>query len=203
MKRKILKESISESAASPFTYIVLIDALNLKEKGRGIINYMFPKENSEVIKSWFKKLYQSDLYKEKKGNLQSIASRFYNNANLIALYKAVNGLKNMPYTESDKEIHEEDIQKLVFRISGFIKRRLSSDDDESIEIFVRELNHVAERVSEKIQIEVDAMVQKETETFPVDEKPKKEKGMGVSERLKNKLRKKIKEIIRTHLLSNS
>ena len=109
----------------------------------------------------------------------------------------------MPYTESDKEKHEEDIQKLVFRISGFIKRRLSSDDDESIEIFVRELNHVAERVSEKIQIEVDAMVQKETETFPVDEKPKKEKGMGVSERLKNKLRKKIKEIIRTHLLYNS
>lgn len=199
MKKKIIKESISESAASPFTYIVLIDALNLAEKGKGIINYMFPKENSEAIKGWFKKLYQSDAYREKKDNLQSISARFYNNANLIALYKAVNGLKSMSYIESDKEKHEESIQKLINRISGFIKRRLSPEDDESIEVFVTELNHIAERVSEKIQIEVDSMLQKEE---PVPDENKKEKGADVSERIKNKLRKKIKEMVRTHLIGS-
>lgn len=201
MKKPIIKESISESAASPFTYIVLIDALNLAEKGKGIINYMFPKENSEVIKSWFKKLYQSDAYREKKDNLQSISARFYNNANLIALYKAVNGLKAMSYIESDKETHEESIQKLINRISGFIKRRLSPEDDESIEVFVKELNHIAEKVSEKVQIEVDSMLQKE-EPVPVPDEKKKEKSAGVSERVKNKLRKKIKEMVRTHLIGS-
>lgn len=201
MKKRIIKESISESAASPFTYIVLIDALNLAEKGKGIISYMFPKENSEIIKGWFKKLYQSDAYREKKDNLQSISARFYNNANLIALYKAVNGLKAMSYIESDKEKHEESIQKLINRISGFIKRRLSTEDDESIEVFVTELNHIAERVSEKIQIEVDSMLQKE-EPVSVPDKEKKEKDAGVSERIKNKLRKKIKEMVRTHLLGS-
>ena len=204
MKKRIIKESISESAASPFTYIVLIDALNLSEKGKGVINYMFPKENTEIIKSWFKKLYQSDSYRSQKDNLQSISERFYNNANLIALYKAVNGLKTMSYVQADKEKHEESIQKLINRISGFIKRRLSPEDNESIEVFVQQLNHIAEKISEKIQIEVDSMLQKE-EPIPVPDEEKKEEPkteIKVNERLRNKLRKKIKEMVRTHLIGS-
>lgn len=198
MKKKIIKESISESAISPFTYIVLVDALSLAEKGKGNILYMFPKENPSSIKSMFKKLFNSDSYRQGKDNLQSISSRFYNNSTLISLYKALNSLKTMPYSESDKEKHENDIQKLTEKISGFIKRRLSDDDDEVIEMFVSELNHVAEKISAKIQEEVDASVQ--SEEMPVEQEKKSDK---VDERLKNKLRKKIKEIIRTHLISTN
>ena len=198
MKKKIIKESISESAISPFTYIVLIDALSLAEKGKGNILYLFPNESPSSIKSMFKKLFNSDSYRQGKDNLQSISSRFYNNATLISLYKALNSLKTMPYSESDKEKHEKDIQKLTEKISGFIKRRLSEEDDEVIEMFVSELNHVAEKISTKIQQEVDAAVQ--SEEVPVEPEKKSDK---VDERLKNKLRKKIKEIIRTHLISTS
>jgi hypothetical protein len=200
MKKTRLRESISESAIGPFTYIVLIDALSLIEKGKGIISYMFPKENPEIIRGWFRKLYSADSFKKNKDKLQSISSRFYNNANLIALYKAVNGLKSMNYIESDKENHEESIQRLITKVSGFIKRRLSPDDDEVIEIFLSELNHIAENISEKLQSEVDALAQKEEE-IP-EPKPEKEETPKVSERMKNKLRKKIKEIVRTHLINN-
>ena len=97
MKKKIIKESISESAISPFTYIVLIDALSLAEKGKGNILYLFPNESPSSIKSMFKKLFNSDSYRQGKDNLQSISSRFYNNATLISLYKALNSLKTMPH----------------------------------------------------------------------------------------------------------
>lgn len=200
MKKKVLKESISESAVGPFTYVVLIDALSLLEKGKGIVSYMFPKENPEIIKGWFRKLYSSDSFKQNKDKLQSISSRFYNNANLIALYKAVNSLKSMNYVESEKETHEESIQRLMNKISGFIKRRLSPEDDEVIEIFLSELNHIAENISEKIQSEVDSLAQ--TEETPVEPEETEEENPKVSERLKNKLRKKIKEIVRTHLINN-
>jgi hypothetical protein len=200
MKKILLKESISESAVGPFTYIVLIDALSLMEKGKGIVSYMFPKENPEIIRGWFRKLYSADSFKQNKDKLQSISSRFYNNANLIALYKAVNGLKSMNYIESDKEKHEESIQRLITKIAGFIKRRLSPDDDEVIEIFLSELNHIAENISEKLQSEVDGLAQAE-ETIP-EPKPEEEKNPKVSEIMKNKIRKKIKEIVRTHLINN-
>lgn len=196
-KKKIIKESISEAAISPFTYMVLIDAASLADKSKGNIMYMFPNESPSIIKSWFKKLFNSDSYKSGKESLQSISSRFYNNSSLVALYKALNSLKTMTYSESDKEKHEKDIQKLVEKISGYIKRRLTPKDDEVIEMFLSELNHVAEKVSLKIQEEVDSSAQAE-EVLPEPE----EKSDKVQERLKNKLRKKIKEIVRTHLLSN-
>jgi len=113
------------------------------------------------------------------------------------LYKALNILKSMPYSEIDKEKHEKDIQKLIEKISGFIKRRLTAEDDKVIEMFLSELNHVAEKISMKIQEEVDSSAQAE-EPEPSDDT----KTPKVQERLKNKLRKKIKEIIRTHLMSS-
>jgi hypothetical protein len=197
MKKKIIKESISEAAISPFTYIVLIDALSFAEKSKGNLSYMFPTESPVVLRSWFKKLFNSESYKKGKDSLQSISSRFYNNSSLVALYKTLNTLKSMPYSELDKEKHEKDIQKLIEKISGFIKRRLTAEDDKVIEMFLSELNHVAEKISMKIQEEVDSAAQAE-EVEPSDDT----KTPKVQERLKNKLRKKIKEIIRTHLMSS-
>jgi len=195
MKRKIIKESIQEAAISPFTYIVLIDAVSVIEKSKGNITYLFPNESPSIVKSWFKKLLSSDNYKKGKEPLKSISARFYNNSSLVALYKAVNTLKKMSYAEKDKERHEKEIQKLTEKISGYIKRRLTDEDDKVIELFLSELNHVAEKISLKIQEEVDNNVEPEEDSSA-------EKDVKVQERLKNKLRKKIKEIVRTHLLSN-
>lgn len=196
-RKKIIIESISEAAISPFTYMVLIDALSIAEKNIGNMSYLFPNEPPSVIKSWFKKLFNADSYKSGKESLQSISSRFYKDPSLVSLYKALNTLKKMSYSESDKEKHENDIQKLTNKIAGFIKRRLTPEDDDVIEMFLSELNHVAEKISMKIQEEVDAALQIEEPEPEPDVKDVK-----VQERLKNKLRKKIKEIVRTHLLSN-
>lgn len=193
MKKKLIRESIQEAAISPFTYIVLIDAVTVIEKSKGNITYLFPNESPSIVKSWFKKLMASENYKQGKESLKSISSRFYNNSSLVALYKAVNTLKKMSYSEKDKERHEKEIQKLTEKISGYIKRRLTDEDDKVIELFLSELNHVAEKISLKIQEEVDGNVQPDE---VIDDTAEKK----VEERLKNKLRKKIKEIIRTHLI---
>jgi len=193
MKKKLIRESIQEAAISPFTYIVLIDAVTVIEKSKGNITYLFPNESPSIVKSWFKKIMASENYKQGKESLKSISARFYNNSSLVALYKAVNTLKKMSYSEKDKERHEKEIQKLTEKISGYIKRRLTDEDDEVIELFLSELNHVAEKISLKIQEEVDGNAQPDEVADDTAEKK-------VEERLKNKLRKKIKEIIRTHLI---
>jgi uncharacterized alpha-E superfamily protein len=110
----------------------------------------------------------------------------------------LNKIKKMPYTESEKEQHEKDIQKLIEKISLYIKRRLTDIDVEILDQLSSEINHVAEKISEKMNSDVESLMSVEVEEPPVEEKPEEKK---VSERMRNKLKKKIKEIVRTNLIN--
>ena len=72
-KKKQVNESISSSAISPISYIILIDAANIIEKGRGFLSYIFPNENTTTLKLLFRKMQISDAYKETKDKLQSLS----------------------------------------------------------------------------------------------------------------------------------
>lgn len=198
--KKILKESITSSATSPFSYIVLIDCINAIDKNRGFIQMIFPNESLDTIRSMFRKVFDSQNYNQSKEALQSISSRFSNNPALKVLFQSLRKLKSASYPMAEKESHEKDIQTIIEKISTFIKRRLTDEDDKILETMLSEINHVSERISKKIDDEVLSLGITEE---PIEEpKEKKEKTEGmVSERLKNKLRKKIKEIIRTKLIN--
>lgn len=198
MKNKKINESITSSAVSPFSYIVLIDATRSIAKIRSYIRMIFPTENPDIVKSWFKKLVASEFYDENKDKLESLSSRFFGNPQLTSLFSALQKIKDMPYAENEKELHEKDIQKLIEKIALYIKRRLTDADFELLDAISSEINHVSEKISEKLDSDVESLLTAEEPVSAPDEQPEEKK---VSERLKNKLRKKIKEIVRTHMIS--
>ncbi len=190
--KKVVKESITVSAISPMSFIVLIDVSNVIERNKNLLQFIFPNENVNTIRSWFNKFADSDEYKQTSEKLQSISSRFSGNPTLKVLYKSLDTLKSTAYTASEKEAHEADIRKIIEKIGLFIKKRLTDEDFEVLEIVLSRLNSVAENLSKKIDTQIEDMASKEEKNEVV-----------VNERLKNKLRKKIKEIVRTHLISNN
>lgn len=202
-KNKKINESITESAISPLTYIVFIDAGSVIEGSRGYIKMMFPDQTPSAIKTMFRPLINSDAYGEVADSLKGIASRFSNNPALKALFNTLKKIKSSSYSESDKEQHENDIELLIKRISVFIKRKLTEEDVSVLEMVLSEINTVTESISKEIDNEVEsfAVTEEEPESIETDE-PKIKKEIKVNERLKNKLRKKIKEIIRTHFIHN-
>lgn len=200
MKNKKLNESIESSAISPLSYIVLIDASRSIAKLKSYIRTIFPTENPDVLRSWFKKIINSEFYDKNKDKLESLSARFHGNPQLTTLFVALQKIKEMPYSENEKELHEKDIQKLIEKIGLYIKRRLTDVDIEILDELSSEINHVAEKISEKINSDVEGLMSVETPEEPIrDEKPEEKK---VSERMRNKLKKKIKEIVRTNLISN-
>ena len=190
-KKKVIKESITVSAISPMSFIVLIDAANIIQRDKNLLQFIFPNETTNTIRSWFNKFAESKEYKETSEKLQSIGSRFSGTPTLKVLYKSLDTLKSTTYTESEKDSHEADIRKIIEKIGLFIKKRLTEEDFEVLEIVLSQLNAVAENLSKKIDDEIESSMEEEQKTEVV-----------VNERLKNKLRKKIKEIIRTHLFKN-
>lgn len=204
MKNKKLNESIESSAVSPLSYIVLIDASRSIAKLKSYIRTIFPTENPDVLRSWFKKIINSEFYDKNKDKLESLSARFHGNPQLTTLFVALQKIKQMPYSENEKELHEKDIQKLIEKIGLYIKRRLTDVDIEILDELSSEINHVSEKISEKMNSDVEGLMSVETPEEPIpdekpDEKPEEKK---VSERMRNKLKKKIKEIVRTNLISN-
>lgn len=199
MKNKKLNESIESSAVSPLSYIVLIDASRSIAKLKSYIKTIFPTENPDVLRSWFKKLINSEFYGKNKDKLESLSARFHGNPQLTTLFVALQKIKQMPYSENEKELHEKDIQKLIEKIGLYIKRRLTDIDIEILDELSSEINHVSEKISEKMNSDVERLMSVETPEEPIsDEKPEEKK---VSERMRNKLKKKIKEIVRTNLIN--
>jgi hypothetical protein len=200
MKHKKINESITESAISPLTYIIFIDAATAIENSRGYLKTMFSDQTPSSIKIWFRPLINSKSYDEVSDKLKAISTRFSNNPSLKALFNSLEKIKSSSYPESDREQHENDIELLIKKISVFIKRKLSDSDVSVMEIILTELNAVTESVSREIDNQLDTLsVAEDIPDEPVDKKQKSEG--KVNERMKNKLRKKIKEIIRTHLFT--
>ena len=201
-KNKKINESVTESAISPLTYIVFIDAGSVIEGSRGYIKMMFPDQTPSAIKMMFKSLVNSNSYGEVSDSLKGISSRFSNNPALKALFNTLKKIKSSSYAESDREQHENDIELLIKRVSIFIKRKLTEEDVSVLEMVLSEINTVAESISREIDKEVELLLVKSEEPARIEvDEPKSKTEIKVNERLKNKLRKKIKEIIRTHLFS--
>ena len=209
--KKKINESITESAISPLGYIIFIDAANSIEGARGgYLKMSFPSETPDVIKNWFSPLVSSKSYDDVKDKLRSIGSRFSNNPSLKALFNSLAKLKSSSYSEEDQESHENDVELIIKRISTYIKRKLTDADIKVLEELVENINSVVEAVSKKIDDEISSLAEPTESTPEKEEEPtkkeKKEKEepkteIKVNERLRNKFRKKIKEIIRTHLFS--
>lgn len=195
-KKTILKESISETAISPLSYIVFIDSANAIGGKNGYVKIMFPSETTNNITGWFRSLIKAENYRKNKDKLDALSSRFSNIPSLKVLFTSLNKLKSASFAQEERDQHEADIQSLIQKISVFIKRRLTEEDDVLLKELLSEINSIGESILKKIDSEIE---NNEVKSDKKQKSPKKE--VVVSERLRNKFRKKIKEIVRTHLFS--
>lgn len=206
---KRLNEEIETSNENFINYFAVIDATEVLQNNRSMLNFLFPDIKVNKLINWYASLAQSDIYnkKEKRTKLESINSRFYGDGTLKLLYRSLNALLNEPYTEPEKVDRDSDVKKMIKKISIYIQKKLTDDDKELISEFFSEMEIVAGKINDKIESmllssmktkeEPDEEPSKETEEQPTEEEPIKK----VNERIKNKLRKKIREMVRTVVIN--
>jgi hypothetical protein len=202
-KVSIIKEDVSSANISPISYMVFIDISSYLFKGRGLLNSMFPTKPTESITKWFGKVKEDATYKENEEAFKAISSRFMGNPILKKLYSSIDKLKTVSTGETDQSDRDKDIEKLLGKISLFIKNRLTKKERELIGKISTVVNSIGNNISSAIKSDLEAMAKAEepapTNPESTEEKPKTE--VKVNERLKNKLRKKIKEIVRTNIIN--
>lgn len=210
--KKSINEEIQTSNENYLNYFAVIDATEVLQNNRSMINFLFPEMKVNKLINWYSSFAQSDIYnkKEKRNKLESINSRFYGDGTLKLLYRSLNTLINEPYTEPEKIDRDSDVKKLIKKIGVYIKQKLTDDDKEVVDEFLPELQTVIDNINDKIEStlltsmknekEPDEESPKETEEQPNQEEPVKTE-IKVNERVKNKLRKKIKEMVRTSIIN--
>ena len=120
---------------------------------------------------------------------------------------------NTGFSEEDREQRESDVNKLVRKISIYIKNKLTDADIESLDTVFASLDKTASIVTAKIMSELDRYMELPNSPDDTDKKPNKldvEKSEEDGEEpkkealhdnfYKRKLKKKIREMIRTAIL---
>ena len=212
MKKTHLNEEIETSGENFINYISVIDSTEILNNNRSMLNFIFPDVKINKMITWYDKFAKSEQYqnKEDRTKLEAINSRFYGDGTLKLLYRSLNALLIQPLTEPERVNRDKDVKKLIRKIGTYIKQRLTDDDKAVIQKMFPALQSTDNIIEDKIeQILLKSMQQKQEP----DEEPSKEteerpdgvdidkKGKKVNERVKNKLRKKIKEMVRTHLIT--
>jgi hypothetical protein len=203
--KKYINEEIETSNENFLNYIAVIDATEILQNNRSMINFLFPDVKINKLINWYASLAQSDVYnkKDKRSKLESINSRFYGDGTLKLLYRSLNALINEPYTEPEKVDRDSDVKKMIKKISIYIQKKLTDDDKEVIGEFFSELEKVASKINDKIEsVLLSSMKSEEKpEEEPSKETEEQPEETKVNERLKNKIRKKIREMVRTVVIN--
>lgn len=208
-----IKEELHQEVKKYLKYLLIIDVIEVLENNRGMINYVFPDVKLQKLISWFSSIKETEFYsnKENTDKLKSISSRFYGDDTLKLLYRSLNKVITSSFPEEEREQRESDVNRLLRKISLFIKNKLTEEDMEMIDSAFEVLEKTASIVKAKIISNLDRYMElpdtsKDDEPNKTDvekteddeEEPKKESLHDSFH--KRKLKKKIREMIRTAIL---
>lgn len=208
-KETFVKEALDESNDKFLKYFVLIDSTEILQNNRAMMYYLLPDVKLQKLLQWYDSFSKSEEYskKENRSKLESICSRFYGDGTLKILYKSLNQVIKMPYTEPDKVSHEKDVKKLIKKIGLYIQQRLTDSDKEIIEEIFPALIQVTSTLSDKIDsIVMESMTSPEEESEKDTDKPEDEESTEskpqkkVSEYYRRRLNKKIREMVRSAII---
>jgi hypothetical protein len=217
--KKVLKEEIESSNENFIDYIAVIDSTEILQNNRSMMAYIFPDVKMNKLINWYEGFSQSEQYqkKEDRTKLESISSRFHGDGTLKILYRSLNTLLSEPYTEPEKSSRDKDVKKLIRKIGIYIKQKLTDEDNQTIQKMLPALQSTSQSISDKIESKLLSSMKSEEEP---EEKPKpteepkpedietssekepesvKKEG-NISKYHKNRLRKKIKEMVRRSLM---
>lgn len=216
--KKILKEEIESSNENFLNYVAVIDSTEILQNNRSMLVYIFPDIKMNKLLSWYESFAQSEAYqkKEDRTKLESINSRFYGDGTLKILYRSLNTLINESYTEPEKASRDKDVKKLIKKIGIYIKQKLTDEDKQVIQNMMPALETTTQTISDKIESNLLSSMKSEEE--PEEEPTPKEepevddskksseqtsepvkKETVISKYHSNRLRKKIKEMVRRSL----
>lgn len=216
--KKRLKEEIESSNENFLDYITVIDSTEILQNNRSMIGYIFPEVKMNKLLNWYDSFSQSEEYqkKEDRTKLESINSRFHGDGTLKLLYRSLNVLLSEPYTEPEKASRDKDVKKLIKKIGIYIKQKLTDEDNQTIQKMLPSLQSATQSIEDKIESKLLSSMKSEEE--PQEEPEQKQEPEGedsdksseeTSEPVKkeskiskyhaNRLRKKIKEMVRRSL----
>lgn len=210
----LIKEELHQDFKRFLKYLLLIDIVEVLENNRGMIMYLFPDVKLQKLIKWYAPFGGSEVYsnKEIKDKLISINSRIYGDETLKLLYRSLNKVLTTSFSEEERGQRESDVNKLVRKISLYIKNKLTEEDSEILDSVFEALEKTALITKSKIIADLDRHmeltdasddddVEKKDDvekTEKDDEEPKKE---SLHDNFhKRKLKKKIREMIRTAVL---
>lgn len=217
--KKIVKEEIESPNENFLDYFSVIDSTELLQNNRGMLVYIFPDIKLNKILSWFEPFSQSEEYqkKEDRSKLEAINSRFYGDGTLKLLYRSLNTLLSEPYTEPEKSARDKDVKKLIKKIGIYIKQKLTDEDNQTIQKMIPALQSTTQSIKDKIESKLLSSMKSEEEpeeepeqteepevqgdeTEPEQKEQPVKKESKVSKYHANRLRKKIKEMVRRSLI---
>jgi hypothetical protein len=210
----LIKEELHQDFKRFLKYLLLIDIVEILENNRGMIMYLFPDVKLQKLIKWYTPFGESEIYsnKEIKDKLISINSRLYGDETLKLLYRSLNKVLTTSFSEEERGQRESDVNKLIRKISLYIKNKLTEEDTEILDGVFGALEKTSLIAKSKVIADLDRHMElpdtskdDETEqkddvekTEKDDEEPKKESLHDSFH--KRKLKKKIREMIRTVIL---
>jgi len=212
--KKVLKEEIESSNENFIDYIAVIDSTEILQNNRSMMTYIFPDVKMNKLISWYDSFSQSEQYqnKEDRTKLESISSRFHGDGTLKILYRSLNTLLSEPFMEPEKAERDKDVKKLIKKIGIYIKQKLTDEDNQTIQKMLPALESTSQSISDKIESKLLSSMKSEeqpdkeeepkeddTEITPEKESEPVKKESNISKYHQNKLRKKIKEMVRKSL----
>jgi hypothetical protein len=217
--KKVLKEEIQSSNENFIDYIAVIDSTEILQNNRSMMTYIFPDVKMNKLINWYEGFSQSEEYqkKEDRTKLESISSRFHGDGTLKILYRSLNALLSESFTEPEKTERDKDVKKLIKKIGIYIKQKLTDEDNQIVQKMLPALESTSQSISDKIESKLLSSMKSEEEPEeepkPTEE-PKPEdietssekepesvkKEGNISKYHKNRLRKKIKEMVRRSLM---
>lgn len=216
--KRILKEEVEASNENFLNYIAVIDSTEIIQNNRSMMNYIFPDVKINKLLSWYDGFSQSEQYqkKEDRSKLEAINSRFYGDGTLKLLYRSLNALLSEPYTEPEKMSRDKDVKKLIRKIGIYIKQKFTDDDNQIIQKMIPALESTTQSIEDKIESKLLSSMKSEEEPEEEPKQPEEPEGDDTekqsepeSEPVKkenkiskyhtNRLRKKIKEMVRRSL----
>lgn len=207
--KKRLKEEIESSNENFLNYVAVIDSTEILQNNRSMMVYIFSDVKINKLLSWYESFAQSEAYqkKEDRTKLESINSRFSGDGTLKLLYRSLNALISEPYTEPEKTRRDKDVKKLIKKIGIYIKQKLTDEDKEVIQNMIPALEITTQTISDKIESKLLSSMKSEEEPEAEDSEKSSEesskpvkKETVISKYHSNRLRKKIKEMVRRSLI---
>lgn len=216
-KNEPIKEELDVTTLNLFKYMAIIDLMEVLENNRSMLKFIFTEKKPEEIRAWFRYLYDSKVYNdgELKKKLSSFSSRMYGDEKIKTLYKVLAKILTSPFSEEGREEREADIRRLMKKIAVYIKNKLTDDDKETVERAFGYLDTVAKTITDNVtelldrnmetdksepeDADPDAEEKPTIKNVETDEKPKKESLYDNFYR--RKLKKKIREMIRTAIIA--